>query len=168
MSADLAKTIPDVRRANKAQAAQFFDITLPTLEKWIREGAPIVQRGSKGISWVLDLRQISEWKYTSTLDGELDPNQLSPTDRKAWYESETKRRDLQIRDRELVPAAEVEQVVAVAFAAISQGLLSLPDNVERRTGCLPEVVEAVESVVHAELNGLADRLQDLAPVGEHE
>jgi hypothetical protein len=162
---DAAANIPEIRRANKAQAAQFFDITLPTLERWLREGAPVVQRGSRGISWILDLRQIAQWKYGSNIGpGGVDPDSLSPQDRKAWYDSEQKRRALQIQDRELIPVAEIERVISTAFSAIAQGLRSLPDNIERRTGCSPEIVEAIERAIDAEMRALAEKLSALGPV----
>lgn len=86
---------------------------------------------------------------------------MLPSDRKAWYESETKRRALQVQDRELIPAQEVERVVATAFSAIAQGLRSLPDNIERRTGCTPDIVEAIDVALDSEMNALADKLTEL-------
>lgn len=86
---------------------------------------------------------------------------FTPQDRKAWYDSEARRRDLQIKDRELIPVGEVERVVATAFSAIAQGLRSLPDNIERRTGCTPEIIEAIDMALDAEMNALADKLTEL-------
>ena len=154
----------NLRRANKAQAAQFFDISLPTLEAWFRKGAPVVQKGSKGVSWILDLRAIAEWHFSVRLsDGSVDAETLSPAERKLWYDGEVKRRDLQIRDRELIQSAEVEQVIATAFSAIAQGIRSIPDHLERRTGCAPEIAEEVERLLDEEMTILADRLAVLAP-----
>ena len=96
--------------------------------------------------------------------GEVDPDSLTPTDRKAWYDSELRRRQLQLTDRELIPASELERCLAVAFAALAKSIRSIPDNLERRTGCSPEIAEAVERMLDAELEGLADRLATLAPV----
>lgn len=163
---DQAINVPEVRRANKAQAAQFFGISLPTLERWIRDGAPVVQQGTRGVSWILDLRQIAEWKYGAWNGCELNPETLPPTERKAWYDGETRRRALQERDRELIPAAEVEQVIATAFGAIAQGMRSIPDNIERKTGCGPDIVEAIERAIDAEMNALADKLATLAATTE--
>jgi terminase small subunit / prophage DNA-packing protein len=162
---DIAAQCPRVRRGNKAEAAQFFDITLPTLEKWIREGAPILQRGSRGVSWVIDLRAVAEWRYSSRLpEGGMDPETLTPAERKLWYDGETRRRDLQIRDRELIPAAEVESAVAQGFASLAQAIQSLPDVLEQDSALTPEQAEAAEVSLHAALNAIADQLSALAPV----
>ena len=95
--------------------------------------------------------------------GEIDPDALTPTDRKAWYDSEVRRRQLQERDRELIPAAELEACIARVFGTLSQGLRSIPDNLERRIGCSPEVAEAVERMIEGEMNAVADRLAELGP-----
>lgn len=163
-SSKKASPVFDPRRANKAQAAQFFDISLPTLEKWLREGAPILQMGSRGVSWEIDLKAVAQWRYSSRSEGGVDPDSMPPQERKAWYESETKRRALQVQDRELIPSSEVESVVATAFQAISQGLRSLPDNIERRTGCSPDILEAIEAALDGEMDALADKLSSLSLV----
>ena len=166
---ETAVVIPDIRRANKAQAAQFFDISLPTLEAWLRQGAPVVQRGARGISWVLDLLALAEWRFSSrTVQGGIDPETLPPGERKLWYDGETKRRELQVRDRELIPAADVEQAIATAFSAIAQGIRSIPDHLERRIGCAPDVAEAVERMLDEEMTALSERLSQLAPITETE
>lgn len=163
------KAVPlsSLRLANKAQCAEFFDVTLPTVDAWIRRGAPVVQKGSRGVSWQLDLRAVAEWVYAPNGQPEgwlQDPDAMAPQDRKAWYDSETKRRELQVRDGELVPRAEVEQVVATAFAALQQDVLAIPDRLERQHGIRPDVAERVERGLHASLAAAADRLATLAPV----
>lgn len=153
-----------LRSANKAECAEFFDVAIKTIDGWVRRGCPVVRRGSAGTPWEFDLFEVCQWRINGQSTDAAEPDQMTPQDRKAWYESEGRRRELQVKDRELIPVDEVEEAIATAFGAISQGMLSLPDNVERRTGCSAEMIEAVESVVHSELNALADRLQDLAPV----
>jgi len=87
------------------------------------------------------------WRFGGEASADqMDPDQMIPTDRKAWYESETRRRALQVADRELIKAEEVEVAIATAFSAIAQGLRSLPDNIERRTGREPAVGPAIEHV----------------------
>lgn len=161
---DAAVNIPSIRRANKAEAALFFDVTLPTLDKWIREGMPVVQRGARGISWVIDLLHAAEWRYSPrTADGQVDPESMTPAERKLWYDGENQRRKLQLLDRELIPAEEVEVSVSTAFAAVAQTLLALPDNLERRSGLTPEQSESCEQAVHEAMTDLAERLASIAP-----
>jgi hypothetical protein len=124
---------------------------------------PVVQKGAKGVAWVIDLCAAAEWRFAGPKDAESDPEGMSPADRKAWYEGETKRRDLQIRDKELIPAADVERVIATAFAAISSDIRAIPDNLERRHGIPGDVAESVEVLLHEAMDALADKLSNLAP-----
>lgn len=115
----------------------------------------------------MDALAVAEWRFTGQGQGDdADPDTMTPQDRKAWYESETKRRALQVLDRDLVPIGEVEKAVATAFSAIAQGLRSLPDNVERRTGCEPAIVIAMEAAIDSEMDALADKLSMLAPLDD--
>ncbi|OEY66810.1 hypothetical protein BG841_10325 [Marinobacter sp. X15-166B] len=111
---------------------------------------------------MFDAVEVARWRFGAGTEPEgVDPDEMLPSDRKAWYESETKRRALQVMDRELIPTEEVERVVATAFSAIAQGLRSLPDNIERRTGCSPDIVEAIDLALDAEMEALADKLTEL-------
>lgn len=154
-----------LRRANKAGVAEFFDVSVNTVTAWLRKGCPTISRGEVGSSWEFDLLAVAEWRFLGQRSGEeLDPDTLNPQDRKAWYESEQRRRALQIQDRELIPTDELERVISTAFSAIVQGLRSLPDNIERRTGCSAEILEAIERAIDAETEALAEKLSVLGPV----
>ena len=153
-----------IRTGNKAACAEFFGVSLPTIEGWVRRGMPVVQRGDKGIGWVIDLCAVAEWKFGNQTSSTADPESMTPIERKAWYEGETKRRDLQIRDRELIPAGDVERTIATAFAAISTGLRAIPDLLERKYGLSGEIAGNVSEALDLELEALADRLATLAPV----
>lgn len=158
-----------LRRANKSECAEFFDVSLKAIDGWIRRGCPVDTRGSRTTPWVFDLLSVAEWRITGQRgDADVDPDSLPPSDRKAWYEGETRKRDLQIKDRELIPASEVETVIATTFAALAQGMRSIPDNLERRHGIDASVAEAVEVALLEEMDALADRLSELGPVLEED
>lgn len=151
-----------LRRLNKSELAEFFGVSVQAVDGWCRRNCPVIERGAPGRPWAFDAVEVAKWRYSvpDAPDG-VDPDEMLPSDRKAWYESETKRRALQVQDRELIPADEVERVIATAFSAIAQGLRSLPDNIERRTGCTPDVVEAIDLALDGEMDALADKLTEL-------
>lgn len=125
----------------------------------------MVARGSKGVSWQFDLLRLAEWRFAATQTGEqADPEAMTPAERKAWYEGETRRRDLAERAKELIPVAEVERVCAEAFAALAQDIRAVPDLLERRHAISPEIAAAVERALDAALASLASRMEKLAPV----
>lgn len=126
---------------------------------------PIIQKGGKGIAWVIDLQEAARWRFAGINDGsDLDPDTLPPAERKAWYEGETRKRDLQIKDRELIPAADVERAIATAFAAISADIWAIPDNLERRHGVGADVAAQVGELLADAMDAMTERLSELAPV----
>jgi len=106
---------------------------------------------------------MAEWHFAGVNSGSSDPDELSPQDRRAWYESETKKRELQIKDRELIAASELEPAVLTAFALISQNMQSIGDTLERRHGIDPAIAETVDSIVLSYLDEVADKLAAFGP-----
>lgn len=158
-----------IRIVNKAGCAEFFEVSLPTVTAWIRKGMPVQKAGSTRVPWEIDLLEVCKWRFAGqTSGGDVDPDSLEPVQRRAWYEGEAKKRDLQVRDRELIPVAEVERVVATAFAAIASDIRAIPDNLERRHGISGDVAELVEEALNEAMDGIADRLSAVAPIAEEE
>lgn len=92
----------------------------------------------------------------------FDPRRLPPKERLDWIRSEREWLKHRIDEREVIPAGEVEQVIATALAALAQGLRATPDHLERRHGIDPAVAVAVGEIIDAELDALANRLKALA------
>ena len=128
----------------------------------------MVQRGSQGVSWQIDMRSMAEWAYSAGTDSadETCPDHLHPTDRRAWFQSENERLKYQKDLGELLPIAQVERAVSTAFAAIAQKIRGVPDELERKHGLPGDVVEKVEGALLDAMDDLADRLSELAPVEE--
>ena len=161
----LAK-IPSIRLANKAGVAVFFEVSPQAIDGWIRRGCPALERGAVGKKWVFDLLAVVNWRSAGPADNEVDPDSMAPTDRKAWYEGETKRRDLQVRDGELIPAGDVDQAITTALAVLANGIKAIPDNLERKYGIAPEVAERVELALFAEMEQIANTLEAMSPAQE--
>lgn len=163
----VAANLPAIRRANKAEIAEFYAVSLPTVDAWIRKGMPAIQKGSKGIPWVFDLLEVVRWKElggTPATGDEVDPEKLPPADRLAWYRSEKERRAILKDDRETLAASEVAETVATAYAAQAQDLRAIPDRMERRHGVSGQVAQAIAEEIDAAMDALATRLQTLMDV----
>jgi len=153
------------RITNKAGAAGVFDVELTTLNRWIRKGCPVNKAGDRGKSWELDLLAVAEWHYggqRSTGESK-DPNDYSPTDRRAWFESELKRRELETVDRGLIESSELEPAIITAFARFSQSTQSIGDTLERRHGVTADIAEIVEKALFDFLDEVADTLEQFGP-----
>lgn len=130
-----AAKLATVRKANKAELAEFFDVSLPTIESWVRRGCPVVQQGRKGVSWVFDLRAAAKWRYGSDEQEEnQDPDAMTPKDRKDWYDGEKRRREIQIQDGELILVADFDIEFSRLVKLTAGALETLPDLLERDAG----------------------------------
>lgn len=47
---------------NKNEIAHHFEVSLTTINNWIRRGMPYMQAGGKGKSWRFDLAEVEAWQ----------------------------------------------------------------------------------------------------------
>lgn len=76
-------------------------------------------------------------------EGNADPRTLPPDKRKAWYQSELARLNVETTARQLIPAAEVEAETSELVKHMVQFLDTLGDQLERDCGLSPEQVQRV-------------------------
>jgi len=127
MGALRAERIPSVRIKNKAEVAEFFGISLPTLDTWIRKDCPCIQPGGRGVQWQFDVLEVAKWKYGGQDDSGDYGEVLDPAQERARLDLE-RRRQLELLNREkagtLIPFDLMEQLLGSAFSDIRAGLLS--------------------------------------------
>lgn len=46
----------------KDTLANLMDVTITSVERWIRDGMPVEQRGDQYQEWIFDLAQVKKWK----------------------------------------------------------------------------------------------------------
>lgn len=147
------------RTANKAETAQWFDVSVATVDAWLRRGCPYQQKGGPGKGWVLDLRDVAQWYYGGkTADQEEDPEKLSPKDRLDWYRGARERTKHLEEVGELMRATDFEHALASALKAVAVGLESLPDVLERDAGITGVAVETAQRVIDRLREDLHKRL----------
>jgi terminase small subunit / prophage DNA-packing protein len=156
------ESLPPIRQANKAQAAEFFGISLPTLDGWIRDGAPVVQRGSRGVGWLLDLRAMADWVYSEAQGDGQTPELKDARARLEHWKAELAEQEFKKRAGELLDRAQVEKAAATVLATIAQTLRSIPDNLERMAGISAEQAEACEKIIDGICMVMHDRLKALS------
>ena len=96
-------------------------------------------------------------------DGNPDPKTLPPDKRNAWYQSENRRLDLEMRSKQLIPAAEVEAELAEMARDIAQFLEVLPDQLERDAGLSPEQIVALHDSIDSARQGFYSRITETPP-----
>lgn len=73
--------------------------------------------------------------------------EMSPQDRKAWYQSENERLKFEAASRELLPVDEVAREYASLAKAVVMVLETLPDILERDCALTPMAVTRVQSII---------------------
>lgn len=146
--------------------AEEFGMAKETVSKRLRE-ANVMAAGSRAGHPVYRLRDVCPAilhgaEYDE--DGIRDPKTLPPEQRNAWYQSENKRMDVEMRARELIPRSEHEADLAVMAKDLAQFLETLPDQLERDVTLSPEQVEALHVQIDRRRQELYDKIVTEADV----
>lgn len=73
--------------------------------------------------------------------------EMSPQDRKAWYQSENERLKFEAASRELIPAGECAEVYRQMVKATVMTLETLPDLLERDCALSPKATAYAQKVI---------------------
>lgn len=152
-----------VRRATKAVAAEVCGVSLPTIEAWVRRGAPVISRGGDGKPWVIDCIELLRWRYTVDAPRRrppLEPEEMEPRDRLAWYQSEVFRKRLEDMLASLVPAEEAREATVALMKTVEAHLATLSDRLREEAG--DDVAAAAEPYIATMLADFRQRLEDIA------
>lgn len=129
---------------------------------------PVVQEGRSGVAWIIDLSAAAQWLIARGAATEnerphdvsgFDPDTLPPSDRKAWYEAEFKKRQLQELDGELMRAADHERFLAEIIKTITSELERLPDLLERDAGIDGKAVTKCRDIIDDLRNAAYESIQ---------
>jgi DNA-binding transcriptional regulator PaaX len=138
--------IEDAYNWNLTQIANAFGLHRDTVRKRLL-AAGVVPAGTRSNASVYALRDVGPALFAQNLNViGAEPDELPPTERRAWYQSENERVKLEIELRELVRAEEVHQEMSRLAKAVASGLDSLSDMLERDAGLHPEAIILVEKV----------------------
>jgi len=134
---------PSFRLANKLQVSEFFDVSVKTVDLWVRRGCPFIQRGDLRTPWIFDLLTVSEWRYAPPTRVRIsDPEKLKPRDRKDWYEGEKVREKIEELRANLITRDEFDAEKSRIQGVLAECLARLPDRLT--TSCkLPPAASAV-------------------------
>lgn len=151
--------IPPERTGNKADLANWFGVSLTTVDQWLRRGCPFLDRGERGKQWRFDFLAVAKWRYGAPdAAPDDDPEKLAPKDRLDWYRGTRERTKHQQEIGELIPAAEYEAALSAALKTVAAGLESLPDLLERDAALPGPAIERTIEVIDQMRDGLYQRL----------
>ena len=86
--------------------------------------------------------------------------EMSPQDRKAWYQSENERLKFEAASREMIPVEEVAREYASLAKAVVMVLETLPDILERDCALTPTAVTRVQVIIDDLRDGMARKVEE--------
>lgn len=114
---------------NRQDLASVMGVSLPAIDRWVREGCPVKQRGRRGIQWEFSVPDVVAWwgnreRENAAGTSTADENEL----RRRKLMAETRRAELELAKAasEVAPVAEFERATAKLMAAIRANILNVP------------------------------------------
>lgn len=159
------------------QLAKAFGLSPATVRKYIGQTPPSHAIGRSQYWELSDIAKLTDVRgpYVPQQpkdepDPETDPELMKPSDRRTHYQAEDlkeaariKRRRNEIEDGSLIPALEVESVVAGAFKAIALLLDTICDSLERDGIVDASSMPAIIRITDSARDQLATDLAELSP-----
>lgn len=128
--------------------AEEFRMDRRTASKRLKEAGipPLAKRGGHDVYRLADAAAalVDSIGPGAGVDGVVDPRDLPPMERRAFYQSENERLKAESTIGQLVPAAEVEADYAELVKKVVQFFDTLPDVLERKAGLTPDQVVKVQ------------------------
>ncbi len=169
------------------ETARFFDISVPTLRAWIKDGCPVDQHGGNGVAYRLDLLKVGAWRRSreqaqrqeaeqraardqqlrmdllgSEALGANDETTLTATARAAAMREELDRTKLAELRRELVSAADTKLLMAQVFGQLRMKIRNIPDELGDEFGLTEAQQEAMLDRIDEALTDIADSIEAIA------
>lgn len=118
-------------RLNRSGIAEAMGVSLPTIDRWVKEGCPVVQRGGRGVEWVFDSADVIRWwgdRRAADAAGDK-PNDLAEIDKRTRLAAMT-RAELELAKArgEVAPVREFERAQARVMAAIRANVMNVPQR----------------------------------------
>ena len=128
-------------------------VSLPTVDRWVRDGMPVKQRGTKGVPWEFVLSDVVAWwgdRQRQAAAGAAPTDAEGAKLRKLIAEAERAELELAKEKGEVAPVRDFERAQARAMAVIRQNILNVPARAVLRL--LGETDEATfKATLRAEL-----------------
>ncbi|WP_232017734.1 terminase small subunit [Cereibacter sphaeroides] len=166
------------RAVTQADLAQLFGVSVPTVQNWVRNGCPFVERGGKSKAWTFNTAEVAAWREQRVRDdasGVASASEAELRRRKLAAETGTAELDYARARAEVAPVEQFEKALVKVFAEVRAQLRVIPSRVSRmivgstdeshiKGVLIAEIDQALEALANADL--LSD--EDLEDDGEHE
>ena len=178
----------DIRKLD--DAAAYFDVSIPTFKRWLKQdGFPIVQAGGRGRGYRLDVIAIEKWKdLQDKADGILEGEEANQDDlirheilgadalpliggknasakgRSEILRAEKDTINIAVQRRQLVNAADMQEMQVAVFKDIKDMLRIMPDDIATEFHLSDEIRDAMLERIDTALNDAANTLERMKSI----
>lgn len=177
---------------NRTELARAFQVSEPTVDRWIAEGVPVLQSGSNGKAYRFRLAEVRAWQLRKDAEekatearkakaihqmqmellggthNEASEELLSPKARREIYELDSVYRSMALARGELVPRSDVDAVLNAVFGIVRKSINGMPDRLSRDAGLTGRQSEQAVAVIDDILTDLNRELDAFAAAHENE
>lgn len=182
--------VPDAT-LNKSEVAQFFGVSLPTVDAWLRDGMPLVSEGTNGRAWEFQASQVWAWRKAVVASEETRSAEaqaaieamrlkliggqvgdtiraLPPRERQQIYDVELAHRRLMAESNRLIERDVVLEHLQDLLSLMRDTVTGLSDRLDREAGLSGKQIEVVDTIGADMLDQLGRRIAEFfnaRPVG---
>lgn len=141
---------------NRVELATVFGISPPTVDDWLRNQMPYLQKGAKGREWQFDTAACIQWRVDFLLakskgDDDDEDNSLDAQIKRV--ELETKRLKYASAAKLIVPVDQLKHALVGVFAVVRAGMRNVPAR------CVSQIIG---SSSESHIRGVLEREVDSA------
>jgi hypothetical protein len=145
----MGSNVNDINEAYQwsiSHIARVFSMDRKTVSRRL-EGELVRPAGTRAGYPVYALKDVAPALFGHVMVGGQEPNDMTPPDRRAWYQSENDRLKFEVQTGQLVPTHDVRLQMSTLAKATANTLESLPDILERDCGLSAEALDRVQDVI---------------------
>ena len=142
---------------NKSGLAEALNVSVQSIDAWVRRGCPYKEQGSRGVSWVFVLADVVEWLNERNTGDSAD----LARERALLAREQRKKTTLERKkiEGELIPAGAVEITWCDMVRTMRARLLALPSRMAPMVAGMTstfEIEQALRDEVYAALDELSE------------
>lgn len=180
---------PQPLPVNKGEMARFFRVSLPTVDRWVQLGCPVIEGGSNGVPYQFDVHAVKAWRdqveerekrAAAERQQQLDAaqselfggEQLAPQGIDNVVDFLNAERLALIVGKqkgELIAREDIRNDYAAMFGVVRQQMLGWAATLARTAGLSPEQQQEAEKLVRTTLVAMHGQIKDpsLRPTEGH-
>lgn len=162
---------------NKSKLAEIFGVTIQTIDQWVRDGMPVLERpGQKGHEWKFETSEAINWRIGNRIEAavkgkkagrkaapaDLDDPETAARIRKLNADAEAKEHSLALLRREAVSITDFESALNAAISAARGKLLGMGAHLAPVVA-IESDVNTCQASIDAVVREILQELSDLRP-----